>query len=236
MRPQGDSKGARMKECSVQGCTKPAGNQFGAMCEQHRQRQRRHGDARQESIRATEIKPCVERVEKIVERDKSGKISAGLDKLVEILTDYCEGIVSDFEHGRPMNQHKVQAAREILTVFREFSPLQCAGVVAGMHLYMHENPHRFSTDRGFTFELVRQFRSISDANVGFYDKSGSGKVKRAYKEIPPRTIGQLGYILVDGYKTFVALVRRHEIRQAERMQEARNLLQEGFDNLPEDAC
>jgi hypothetical protein len=53
-------------------------------------------------------------------------------------------------------------------------------------------------------------------------------VGRAYKEISPRTIEQLGAVLIDGFKTFVAFVRIHERKQAERTQEARNLLQDGF--------
>ncbi len=220
-----------MRQCSV--CNNAASGQFGSLCAQHSQRKRRHGDPQQESIRAAEIKPCVVRVQKIIERDGSGKIVAGLDKLVEILKDYCGGIVSDSEHGRPVNQHGVQAAREMLTVFQDFSPAQCASVVAGMHLYWHEYPHRFSSDRGFTFEMVRMFRSMSDANIGFDESAASGKVKRAYKEIPPRTIGQLGYTLNDGFKSFVAFVRHHEQKKAEKEQDARNLLEVGFAGISE---
>ncbi len=204
------------------------------MCEQHRQRQRRHGDARQESIRATEVRPYVERVEKIVERDGSGRILAGLEQVVEIMRTYAEGVDSDYAHGRAMNKNRVQAAREVLTVFRDFTALQCGSLVAGMYLLQDTNSHRFASDKGFTFELVRRFRSLSDANVGLYENSDNGRVRRAYKEIPPRTVAQLGAILVEGFKTFVALVRLHERKQAEQAQEARSLLQEGFAGLSED--
>ena len=54
------------------------------------------------------------------------------------------------------------------------------------------------------------------------------------REIPPRTIGQLGYNLIDGFKTFVAFVRLYERKQTERVQEARNLLQEGFAEIDHD--
>jgi hypothetical protein len=217
--------------CSVQGCSKSASSQFGSMCAGHQQRKRRHGDARQDSIRFTEIKPYVTTVEKIVERDKSGKIQSGLEKVVDIIREHCEGISSDYAHGRPMNKYNVQAAKEVLTVFRDFSPIQCASVVAGMYLLQDEYPHRFASDQGFRFELVRRFRSISDANIGLYENSESGMVRRAYKEIPPRTIAQLGAILMDGFKTFVAYVRLHERKKAAQEQEVRTLFQEGFDCL-----
>jgi hypothetical protein len=104
-------------------------------------------------------------VEKIIERDKSGKILAGIEKVVGIIRDYADGTVSDFSHGRPANKHRVQAAKEVLKVFRDFSPVQCASVVAEMYIYMDENPRSFASDTGFTFELVRRFRSISDTNI-----------------------------------------------------------------------
>jgi len=201
------------------------------MCARHQQRKRRHGDARQDSIRFTEIKPYVVQVQKLSERDRTGKILVGLEKVVGIIRDYAEGITSDYAHGRPDNKYRVQAAKEILTVFRDFSPVQCGSVVAAMYRFMDENPRSFASDKGFTFELVRRFRSLSDANIGLYENPDSGRVRRAYKEIPPRTIGQLGAILINGFKTFVAFVRIHERKQAERAQEARNLLQDGFDSL-----
>ncbi len=182
----------------------------------------------------TDIKPYVERVEKLIERDTSGKITVGLEKVVGIIRDYAEGTVSDYEHGRPMSQHKVNAAKEVLTVFRDFTPVQCASVVAGMYIYMDENPHRFASDRGFTFELVRRSRSISDANIGQYEDGDSGRIRRAYREIPPRTIEQIGALLIDGFKTFVAHVRLYERKKAEREREAKELLQHGFANLEKD--
>ena len=53
------------------------------------------GMQKQETIRATEIKPYVERVQKIVERDRTGKIHAGLEKVVGIMRDHADGTVSD---------------------------------------------------------------------------------------------------------------------------------------------
>jgi hypothetical protein len=152
----------------------------------------------------------------------------GLEKAVGIIRTYAEGITSDYVHGRPLMKHKVTAAQEVLTVFRDFSPLQCGSVVAGMYLLQEANSHHFASDKGFTFELVRRFRSLSDAN------SDSGRVCRAYKEIPPRTVGQLGAILVEGFKTFVAHVRLRERRTAEREREAKALLEEGSASVTEE--
>lgn len=202
------------------------------MCARHRQRKRRHGDPLQDSIKASDIKAQVERVEKLIERDRSGKITAGLEKVVEVIQEYAEGIASDYDHGRPMVKHTVQAAKEVLTVFRDFSPPQCASEVAGMYLYQDQNPNRFASDRGFTFELVRRFRAISDANIGLYENPNG--VRRAYKEIAPRTIEQLGGMLIAGFKRFVAHVRLVERRRAEREREARVLLEEGFATVEEE--
>ena len=126
---------------------------------------------------------------------------------MRIMRTHAEGITSDYAHGRATSKHKLTAAKEVLTVFRDFSPLQCGSVVAGMYLLQDASSHRFASDKGFTFELVRRFRSLSDANVGLYENADSGRVRRAYREIPARTVAQLGAILVEGFKTFVAFVR-----------------------------
>jgi hypothetical protein len=220
-----------MPICKVPGCNKSASGQFNPMCTQHRQRKRRHGDPRQDTIRSSEIKPYVERVEKLIERDSGGKIQAGVERLVSIVREYAEGTVSDAEHGRKLVKYRLAAAKEVLTVFRDFTPVQCASVIAGMYLYQDAEPHRFASDRGFAFELVRRFRSISDANIGFYEDGDSGKVRRAYKEIPPRTIEHIGVLLVEGFSRFVAHVRLHQRKKAAREQEARQLLQEGFSEI-----
>jgi hypothetical protein len=222
-----------MKPCSVNGCPNSTGR-FGGMCARHRQRKRRHGHQLQTSIKASDIKTQVGRVEQLIERDRSGKITAGLEKVVEVIQEYAEGITSDYDHGRPMVKHSVQAAKEVLTVFREFSSAKCASVVAGMYLFLEAEPHRFVSDRGFTFELVRRFRSISDANIGLYEDNSSGRVRRAYKEISPRTIEQLGGMLIAGFNRFVGHVRLVERRRAEREREARVLLEEGFATVVEE--
>jgi hypothetical protein len=81
------------------------------------------------------------------------------------------------------------------------------------------------------FELVRRFRSLSDANVGLYENSESGRVRRAYKEIPPKAIEQLGLMLIEGFKTFVAHVRLCERKKLNLEKESKQLLEEGFASL-----
>lgn len=98
--------------CSIPGCTKPVRGRRSTMCEKHRQRRRRHGEPEQATISKAELKPYREEVEKTIERDRSGKILAGLEKLKGIMEGYARGVVSDYEHGRPMVRNRVDAARK----------------------------------------------------------------------------------------------------------------------------
>lgn len=213
-----------MPFCKVPGCTKSCSTRFGAMCTRHQQRNRRHGDPCQDTIRYTEIKPYVQRVERLVQG--KDKILEGLTKVCGIIRDYAEGIVTQRKNGMAMNKYKAPAAKEILTVIRDFTPVQCGSVVAGMFIFEEENRYRFASRRGFTFELVRRFRSISDANIGIY--GACGNVRRAYKEIPPQTIQRIGDMLIEGFRGFVGGVLLYERRQAERERQAKALLNEGF--------
>lgn len=145
-----------------------------------------------------------------------------------------EDATADYHLARLMNKHKAQAAREFPTALRDLTPAQCASVVAGMYLYLDQNPHKFVSDQGFTFELVRRFRSISDANIGFYEDGSSGRVRRAYREIPPRTIEQLGVMLIEGFKRFVTHVSWLERGKMEREKEVRTALYEGAANVDDE--
>lgn len=105
-------------------------------------------------------------------------------------------------------------------------------MVGGMFLLQERDPRRFASDEGFRFQLVRRFRSLSDANIGLHNVH-TGSVHRAYRELPPRTLEQLGQLLIEGYKTFTNFILRLERREVERAQEAKMLLHGGFDSIEE---
>jgi hypothetical protein len=87
----------------------------------------------------------VERIEKLIDRDSTGKIEAGLKQLNAILEDHAMGVVRDFESGKPMVRHQVQAARELVKVYAGIDAKRCAVVVAAMRLMEEENPRSFAS-------------------------------------------------------------------------------------------
>lgn len=196
-------------------------------CEGHRQRKKRHGDPEQQTITKKELKPYAERVERIIERDRSGKIREGLEQITANIRNYAQGVVSDFSHGRPMSSFHLNACREILNVFQGADAVECASVVAGMWLLLDKRQSRFASARGFFFELARRFRALSKSGVVLYQNSGH----QVRKDLSPRTTQQLWIILNQGYKPFVECVRQFEQQEAGREEKAKMLLQEGFNAI-----
>ncbi len=203
------------------------------MCEKHRQRNRRHGDPQQKTISKQELAPYVERVEKLIERDASRKIKAGLQQLTDIIHDYADGVVCDFENGSPQNWYHLEACRELLKVLRDADAVQCGSVAAGMRLLYEHIPGRFASARGFFFQLTRRFRSLSESNIESYTSGTTGDRHRVQRELPPKATEQLWRLLSDGYKPFVNCVIEHERNQAKRKSDAQELLKEGFGTIAE---
>lgn len=221
------------RQCKVPGCTRVARSYYAVMCNQHRQRWRRHGEALQESITQQELKPYIRYVEKIITRNASGKIKGGLAQLKGILEAHARGVVADYDEGRrAMCIHNVKACREIIHVFTDTDAIKPAVVVASMFLLLHDQPRRFVSDRGFTFQLVRKYRGLTETSVGSYFNQRAGKLHKVYKDTTPKVTERLGDILIEGYKVWIAPVLKKYADEGKRMEQARTLLTEGFSSLP----
>ena len=89
----------------------------------------------------------------------------------------------------------------------------------------------FVSDRGFLFQLVRQFRKLTATGVGSYGDHKTGKVKQVYRDHPPKVTEMMGKKIIEAYAPWVAsVVRRHEA-EGKAMEEAKRLLAEGMDSI-----
>ncbi len=61
-----------------------------------------------------------------------------------------------------------------------------------MFLLRDFRPQMVRSDNAFIVELVRRLRALSDVNVGTWFDHGSGRVKRVYRELPPRVSEVIG--------------------------------------------
>lgn len=217
------------RTCKVPGCQSPVRSSRATMCERHRARWRRHGDPMQETISQKELRPYVKRVERLIQRNTTGKIESGLHQIKTLLEMSSQEVISDFyERGRAMNKQWVKANQEILKVLKDSDPIRIGVTLAAMYLLQKEDPHRFASDRGFVFELVRKYRSLTDRNIGSYYNGETGRVTRVYKDLPSKVVEYMGTKIIEYYKTWTALVITKCETESKSLEKANKMLKEGF--------
>jgi len=199
------------------------------MCETHRQRWRRHGHPLQKTIKKKDLKPYLRYVEGLIKRDTTGKIKVGLQRIRDLIHAEAYTVYADFyERGRAMNARWVKACTEILRVLKSSDPSKPAIVIAAMFLIWADKPYLFVSDRGFYFEMVRQFRSLMPYNTGSYWNQRTGKVHKVYKDLSPRVVELMGVTVLDPYLSWVALVMDRWQRKKKQKDEAYSLIREGL--------
>jgi hypothetical protein len=168
-------------------------------------------------------------VERIIERNESGKIEAGLIELKAILERSAKEVLMDFyKKGRTVSRYWVKANSELLRVLQSSSPIQIGVALAAVCLLEREQPHMFVSDRGFRFQMVRRFRALADMNTGSYYNHKTGRLHRVYKDTSPKAIEHMAEILIQTYKTWLAhVITKHEA-ESKRQERANDLIKEGL--------
>ena len=221
--------------CRAPNCKTKTRSGLGQWCEYHRQRRRRHGEATQQGIRKQELAPFVKVAQRIVARDSSGRVETALREIHTILTDHVRSVAVDADRGAWVPKWTARAAREMLKVLVETPPLQCACTVAGVFLLREHQPYLFVSERAFRFELVRHFHKLVATAWGSYYDEKAGRVKKTYRDLPPRTVPEIGATLIEGYARFVGHVLRVDQRERVRGLAVKTALDEGFAALEQAA-
>jgi len=60
-----------------------------------------------------------------------------------------------------------------------------------MFLLWEQSPHRFMSDKAFNFQLARRVRGLADANSSSSYSAKEGRIKRTYRDTPPRVLNCL---------------------------------------------
>ena len=183
--------------CIVNGCTAQHHGRS-PYCANHRQRWRRHGDVQQKTILAADLKVYRHTVSGILNRDKNGKVMAVMTKNWEKVIAYARDEVEQYRKGRPSQRQERKAYEELVKLADSVTVRDLLEVGLAMFLMREWDGRKFASDRGFTFQLTRRVRSLTDLNVGTYYNHITGKVHRTYRDLPPKVTSRLADVLV-GY-------------------------------------
>ena len=222
--------------CIVEGCTKTATTNpwafprafTGRLCNTHKWGARRNGDPLQKGIDKRSLSKLIHYVRDVVKLDATGKLEAGLKQVQRNLYDVVLEICTDLDAGRPVPRWTGRAARQVLAVLEQVDPVASAALLTSLFLLRVEQPHRFVSQRGFEFALVRLFRKQSRTAFGTYWNDEQQKVGYRYVELHQQTIQSIAALLIAAYSRFASkIISRFT---AERLQalSAKNAIADGY--------
>ena len=203
--------------CAVPGCTATA-KRFGRYCDSHATRDRRHGHPRQEAIRAAELRLYREMVRRRIEKNADAAVWQTLEDIWRQAVQRCQERLQAYQAGKPVNRWQRAAWQEVVKLAQQAEPREVIETTAAMYVMFTLEPRRFRSDRAFWFQLVRRVRALGDVNVGSWFDGRTGKVKRVYRDLPPRACEALAKVIVESIG--IVGMRLAKLEQQERRREA----------------
>jgi hypothetical protein len=134
-----------------------------------------------------------------VEKNKESPLWGQMEARWGTIVSHAQGIVDGYQRGQTGYAFERRAAQEVLKLAADVEPKAVVETALAMYLLLEDQPRRFRSDAGFRAQLVRRVRGLTDMNAGTYWDNDTGKLKRVYKDVPPRAIVVMGQWLAEAF-------------------------------------
>ena len=219
-----------MRYCQAAGCSRPVSG-WAAYCNSHKSRARRHGDAQQQGVTKAELKPYLQTIRRRIAKNPDSPAWKALEGRWLALVEYAHSELATYKQGiAHIRQHRL-AYDEIMKLGYHVKPAEVVETVLAMYLLLEQDPRRFRSDDGFRFQLARRVRALTDVNQGTWYDHKSQRVKRAYRDAPPKTTAHIGELLAEVFGAAGLQIARLEQAQAEQQKANRTKLFDAVSDL-----
>jgi len=219
-----------MRHCHVPGCGGRT-TRYGRYCSTHKSRLRRHGAPHQRGVTKAELRPYIGLIRARIERNPDHPLWPHAEGLWGALADHARGICGHFAKGHAGNRYELLAARELLKVAESVPARGVIEAVWAMYLLLEDRPRRFTSDDAFRAQLVRRVRGLSEMNVGEWFDPREGRVKRAYRDLPPHAWKILAKWLASAFGGSGVFLAQLELRQREEKHQKAKMLAEAMKDI-----
>lgn len=187
---------------------------FSTHCELHKRHLRRHGHPEQKGVTVGELRPFLDRVSARRTKNPDNPTWRLLDRRWNALTEHATVMLETSSTGSPMVSYERQAAQNLMSL-RDSVPTQSViDVSLGMFVFNEQRPGRFKSDKAFSFQLARRVRALADVNTGRTWSAKEGRVKRTYRDVPPRVLDCLAASLTVAFGVAGLRLAEMELREA----------------------
>ena len=178
-----------------------------------------------------ELEPFADLVRERRRRNPSSPFWSTIDVRWRATVEHCKGVAGAYASGQPMNRNARQACEEIAKLAKEVDTEALAETALALFLMQEKTPHRFLSDNAFWFQLTRRLRALADVNVGTWFDHKTGKVRRVYRDLPPKTTLAMGKTLTETFGLPGLLLARRESEDQDRKREEAEALAQAVRDL-----
>lgn len=219
------------RQCRVPGCGAVAASRYSHYCHNHKARLRRHGAVNQEGITSADLTPYLARVKARIEKNRESPAWGQLGGRWLTLVDHARSLIVQLGSGKAGSIYERKAAYEVVKIADAAKPREVVEVVLAMFIMQEQEPRRFRSDAAFRFQLVRRTRALADVNVGLSYDYKSDKVRRVYRELPPKVAVIIGQWLAEALGVAGVHLARLEREDEERQRKGRLELHKALEEL-----
>lgn len=213
--------------CSVPGCPNPA-TTYGPHCANHKKRLRRHGHPQQATISKKMLAPYLASIEAIIERNGESSLWAiGLERWDIVVRHARERVAYD----GPMSKFEREACHALIRVADDVEGMEVLKTVCAFQMLLEAAPRHFRSDQAIDHQLARRVLALTVANAATYWDSKTKRVKRVYRDMPPRVIPYLVGLVRAAFGELALLVVRREREREREQQEKARAMREAAEEL-----
>ena len=188
----------RMTNCRAAGCVRRT-TRHGALCDLHKMRKRRHGAPDQQGVTKAKLKPFIGLVRARIKKNATSTVWKHLEDRWATVVSHSQERVAHWKRGNACVRTEITASEEVIRVAEHVEPREVVVTALAMYLMQYRTPTFFRSDRAFQVQLVRRVRGLTEANAARYTDQLTGKTKRAYRELPPRSAAYMADWLVQAF-------------------------------------
>lgn len=213
------------RPCRVTWCNRPATG-YGAYCNTHKSRDRKHGHPEQMTITAAALKPSRKIIREWIARRPKDDVWPVLEEAWRQVAEAARAELRAWERGEPVVLWRRLACESIRNVADTAEPRLVVETILAMAFLLMDQPRVFKSDRAFRIQLARRFRALTDLHCGSWWNETTGKVHRAYRDFPPRAAEVLGRHLMETIGKAGVVIWREIERDRQAQAEASRRLME----------
>ena len=203
--------------CHAPNCTRKT-SRFGHYCPTHKTALRRHGHALQKGITKEDLRPYLRLVEARIAKNPQSTVWSTCEARWQAIVEHATSVLKRTASGSPGRRSEHMAAVQVVRVADNVEAATVVKTVLAAYLMLDHEPRRFLSDDAFRRQLTRRLLRLTEVNAGEWFNETTGRMQRAYRELPPDAADIIAAWLSDSLGAAGLHLAKLEREDAERRQ------------------